>query len=521
MKEETVKHDLLIVGCGLLGNITALLAANAGLSVVVVEQKALSDLLLAKSARIDEEVILMLEQLGLMEQLKEVLHPLEGNQIVDKKGRILLEFNQDSYSQWAPLWGFYQPKLQLILQKEALKHPNIEIWEETSLEAFEQTEEGVQLYVAQQKMVFKELQAAYLLVCNGQNSALADLLDIEAQYFNCRQAVLCVDTYTKNAAATSQHHAQTIYDTSLPVTRITKRKQYQRWEFQLPAADNPLVDQPAEIRALISDLSANDWEIEATFVYDVEAKILKQWQSEQVFILGDAAHMLPPYLGMGLAAGLKDAYNLIWKLQWVLQRRTSSRLLKTYQLEREPDVRHQIQLNLWTKRLFQSSKLRWIKNFIPFIPKSFLKRQLNTSYHIKYGLIGQGKRAGYLLHSGLVATTKGTFEYLNAALDYNFVVLALGQNPVDALSPTALEFFATLQAQFVEIVPQQQAFRKDTRYSTKLYDKKGQLQVWLATHQAKFVLLRPDRMVYAFCANRKALHQNIQLLQRQLLRGLG
>ena len=114
MKKE---YDILIVGYGMLGNLAALLLADMGMSVVVVEKKQATDILLAKSARIDDEVLLILEQLGLIDAVKDLLYPLEGTQIVDKKERVLLEFNQTRRSQFAPLVGFYQPDIQKIIQR--------------------------------------------------------------------------------------------------------------------------------------------------------------------------------------------------------------------------------------------------------------------------------------------------------------------------------------------------------------------------------------------------------------------
>ena len=68
MKGES-QYDVLIVGFSMLGNIAALLLAEYGLRVVVVEKRQLSDLLVSKTARIDDEVMLMMQQLGLKEAL--------------------------------------------------------------------------------------------------------------------------------------------------------------------------------------------------------------------------------------------------------------------------------------------------------------------------------------------------------------------------------------------------------------------------------------------------------------------
>jgi 3-(3-hydroxy-phenyl)propionate hydroxylase len=65
-------------------------------------------------------------------------------------------------------------------------------------------------------------------------------------------------------------------------------------------------------------------------------------RDRNVFILGDAAHLTPPFVGQGMAAGLRDAMNLTWKLAGVLSGRLREDMLDTYQKERKPHSRTMI-----------------------------------------------------------------------------------------------------------------------------------------------------------------------------------
>ena len=58
-----------------------------------------------------------------------------------------------------------------------------------------------------------------------------------------------------------------------------------------------------------------------------------------MFLLGDAAHLTPPFIGQGLAAGLRDADNLAWKLAYVLTGRAGEDLLASYEAERRPHAK--------------------------------------------------------------------------------------------------------------------------------------------------------------------------------------
>lgn len=514
MKKE---YDILIAGYGMLGNLAALLLADMGMSVVVVDKKEATDILLAKSARIDDEVLLLLEQLGLIDAVKDLLYPLEGTQIVDKKERVLLEFKQTRRSQFAPLVGFYQPDIQRILQQRAAAHKNINLFLGYQVETFEQDEAKVDVYITRTgKQDFITLTANFLLVCNGQYSRISDFLKIDAKDYNYHSSVLCVDTVGKEPSVASKNYAQTIYDAEFPVIKIAKGNAHQRWEFQIETENIEAEQTSEKVRDLLAELNPSDLEIESAFIYNFDSKILEKWQDRRVLILGDAAHVMPPYLGMGLSAGIKDVCNLAWKLNLIHKGRASLDLLGTYQKERAPDVERLIKLNLWIKRLFQSSKLRWIKGFIPIIPKWFLKKNLDLTINLKTGLVGNSKWSGQVICSPKVANHKGDFISFNQALGNDFVLLGLDKNPVDALSIRSLEYLATLGTQFIQLTSQKKKFVQDGRYTQNLYDKEGKLQAWMQKNKGQFLLIRPDRIVYDFCRDTAALNASVKSLGKKL-----
>ena len=58
-----------------------------------------------------------------------------------------------------------------------------------------------------------------------------------------------------------------------------------------------------------------------------------------MFLAGDAAHAMPPWIGRGMCAGVRDVANLCWKLQAVLSGSLPEAVLDTYQAERLPHVK--------------------------------------------------------------------------------------------------------------------------------------------------------------------------------------
>jgi 2-polyprenyl-6-methoxyphenol hydroxylase-like FAD-dependent oxidoreductase len=64
--------------------------------------------------------------------------------------------------------------------------------------------------------------------------------------------------------------------------------------------------------------------------------VADDYGTERVFLVGDAAHLNPPWGGHGFNTGLGDAVNLGWKLAATLQGWAGPELLASYEPERRP-----------------------------------------------------------------------------------------------------------------------------------------------------------------------------------------
>ena len=100
-------------------------------------------------------------------------------------------------------------------------------------------------------------------------------------------------------------------------------------------------------------LSASCWHRTATrsdmtitrkAVYRFHARTCERFSVGRVFLVGDAAHVTPPFVGQGLVAGLRDAANLSWKLAWVVRGASASGILDSYDTERRPHAKAMIDL---------------------------------------------------------------------------------------------------------------------------------------------------------------------------------
>jgi 3-(3-hydroxy-phenyl)propionate hydroxylase len=124
-----------------------------------------------------------------------------------------------------------------------------------------------------------------------------------------------------------------------------------RWEFQLlpgeTAADFAgLTDLRPLLAPWLAHVATERLELIRVAEYTIRARIADRWRRGNIFLLGDAAHLTPPFVGQGMGAGLRDAMNLAWKLAGVAGGALPPTVLDSYQQERQPHTRHMIQLAL-------------------------------------------------------------------------------------------------------------------------------------------------------------------------------
>ncbi|HEX5585079.1 FAD-dependent monooxygenase [Gaiella sp.] len=77
-------------------------------------------------------------------------------------------------------------------------------------------------------------------------------------------------------------------------------------------------------------------EVENVQRWSASAEYAERFHDGRVFLAGDAVHVMPPTGGFGGNCGIQDAYDLAWKLAYVLDGRAPEELLETYDAERRP-----------------------------------------------------------------------------------------------------------------------------------------------------------------------------------------
>ena len=74
--------------------------------------------------------------------------------------------------------------------------------------------------------------------------------------------------------------------------------------------------------------------------YKVHSRMADSFGKGRCFIAGDAAHIHTPAGGQGMNTGIQDAYNLAWKLAFVINKKADKKLLETYNEERKENAKN-------------------------------------------------------------------------------------------------------------------------------------------------------------------------------------
>jgi len=352
-------YDVAIVGYGPVGAGAAILLAHEGLRVAVVDRnEGVMDI--PRAVGLDGEVVRAFQRIGLGERVAGVLQPYrdpDSIRFTDSKRTPLFGVDQGptGMNGWRDIAFFDQPEFETLLREFAADSPRIDSHLGQQVTALEQDENEVRLKVVDRKSGGeREIRAAYVLGCDGAASFVRESLGIEWESLGYDQDWLVVDIELEPHAELTTITMQ-VCDPARITTYVCCKDPYRRWEFRLlPGETAEEMEDPERVMALLDDwLPRDQYTLRRKAVYQFHAATAGKWQVGRVLLAGDAAHQTPPFLGQGLNAGFRDAINLGWKLPLVLRGEAASRLLDTYEAERDPHARDLVDWAVAVGRLME------------------------------------------------------------------------------------------------------------------------------------------------------------------------
>ncbi|MGO9143218.1 MAG: bifunctional 3-(3-hydroxy-phenyl)propionate/3-hydroxycinnamic acid hydroxylase [Streptosporangiaceae bacterium] len=342
-------QPVIVVGAGPAGCAAALLLADSGIPVTLLERHSQPHPL-PRAVHLDDEVARVLDRIGVSEGFLARSRPGSGLRLLDAGHRVMAEFSRDqqpSQHGFPQANMFHQPDLEELLLARAGQHPLISFRrgaEVTGLDgALDSLTAGpvrVHACVAGQPETFT---GRAVLGCDGASSTIRRLAGITMEDLGFTERWLVVDIKAE-AGLDTWDGVEQICDPARPATFMHVTGDRYRWEFRLgDGEDEADLITPAALGALLRPWTGrgdlDGLEIIRSASYTFRARLASRFRAGRIFLLGDAAHLTPPFIGQGLAAGLRDADNLAWKLAHVLPGRAGAGLLASYETERRPHAR--------------------------------------------------------------------------------------------------------------------------------------------------------------------------------------
>jgi flavoprotein hydroxylase len=334
-------YDVAIVGFGPVGQVLAILLGQRGWKVGVFEKYPLA-YPLPRAVHFDHEVGRILQAAGVAQAIAATTETEDAYEWRNASGETLQRFalKPTSVSGWPESNMFSQPELERLLELRARSCSTVEVLRGHEAISVNVADGRVRLEVAPTDGPHFNVQASFVVGCDGANSFVRPYLGATVTDLGFFFDWLIVDILPHQPKVWSPLNIQ-ICDPARPTTLVSGGRGRRRWEFMaLPDESIEDLNSDATAWRLLAPWSVTpeNVTVERHAVYRFQARWVDTWRAGHLLLAGDAAHQMPPFAGQGMCSGLRDAANLAWKLDVVLAGKAPETLLDTYASERIPHV---------------------------------------------------------------------------------------------------------------------------------------------------------------------------------------
>ncbi|NTF83974.1 bifunctional 3-(3-hydroxy-phenyl)propionate/3-hydroxycinnamic acid hydroxylase [Rhizobium rhizogenes] len=351
-------YDVIQIGYGPVSKASALFLSKMGWKVGVFErwQEVYP---MPRAVCIDHEIFRVLHAAGLGDIADTVTNPAPVYRWfnADWKQLLAIDWTAGSVSGGPEVNFVHQPSLEWAMDTEIKSRSNVDLNFHCEAVEVSQTVDRVTVTVRDTKSdEIRKVTARYLLGIDGANSIVRQQLGIERIDLGFEADWLVIDFTLKDGLTArdlgipecgqycNPERPTTIVPGGMDNGRICRR-----WEFmRLPHETREEMLEEKKVWELLSAwIKPDQGELVRHALYTFRSLVAEKWQDGRVFLAGDAAHVMPPFMGQGMCAGLRDVWNLAWKLDRVMSGNADASLLETYQPERAPHATDVIKASIF------------------------------------------------------------------------------------------------------------------------------------------------------------------------------
>lgn len=352
--------DVLIIGAGPTGLTLACLLQQWGISYRIIDEN-MAPCIHSKASTIQPRTLEIWKTMGILDAALQ-----QGNRVTGityyQSQQTIAHFNTQSFAAAYPFLLLLPQSTTEQLLNERLTQLGGKIERQKTFTTINTTAATPIVTLIDHTTQFSEtLLPRYIVSCEGAHSLLRKTLQIpfEGETYSEQFLLADMDIAWRYSPAHFQMWLQRdglFLGMPLGGTRWVMFAEY--------APNTPLPDDQVGwfYDKMTRQLGEKNLAIQSTIwlsQFTINKRLAAQFSRNNLFLLGDAAHIHSPIGGQGLNLGVQDAFNLAWKLALVINHKASADLLTTYSTERRPAAQTVLnRTHKSTRTLLAKNKLR-------------------------------------------------------------------------------------------------------------------------------------------------------------------
>jgi 3-(3-hydroxy-phenyl)propionate hydroxylase len=512
---DSVSHqvDVAIVGAGPCGALMANMLGIYGVTTALIDRST-EIIEYPRAVGMDDESLRAMQLVGLADELLVDMIQNVPLRLFDRKGRCVADIRPSTREfGWSRRNIFMQQNCERVLRKGLTRFDQVQLLLGYDVVGLTQTGDAVELRALGADGKDVTVRAKFVVGADGGRSSVRDLIGarLEGDTHERKWVVIDCDNDTVDAPYTALH-----CEPDRPYVCVHLPHGYRRWEFMLfPGEDADAMLDDDVVRSLlarrVSDPAGVN--IVRARVYTHHSRVANRFQSDRVFLVGDAAHLMPPWAGQGLNTGIRDVVNLAWKLAGAVQGRFSPSVLRTYETERKPHAAAMVAMSTTLGKILGPTHhavavmrdlFLHASGWLPPVKRWALEMKFkpmplyDKGFVVSYSESVAARDVGKMFPQPNVRVDNGLTMKLDDATGDWITVLGWQADPTSAMAPEQLEQLLAMGVTLFKIVgacPSAPQRSVDFAETLVLEDADNHLRQWFESRKVDFVVLRPDRYV--------------------------